>query len=198
MFQFQLDLLSDRRGLHLRILSGDAPLTFQEVAQRWPTDPGFCEQFNQVLADAPYKAFRWELPGLTKANWKQPFECVVVDSQELQRPASPLDFQEHFSGAQQVVTFANLRGDATLVVPSPVVEADAYPHLAAFVRRAPAEQQRCLWQTVGEAWQKRMGDKPVWLSTAGAGVPWLHVRLDDRPKYYSYGPYRKVVAVPLG
>ncbi|MFL6237620.1 MAG: DUF6940 family protein [Thermoanaerobaculia bacterium] len=24
----------------------------------------------------------------------------------------------------------------------------------------------------------------------GAGVSWLHVRLDDRPKYYGYGPYR--------
>jgi hypothetical protein len=31
---------------------------------------------------------------------------------------------------------------------------------------------------------------PEWLSTAGAGVSWLHVRLDDRPKYYGYAPYR--------
>lgn len=35
----------------------------------------------------------------------------------------------------------------------------------------------------------RVGTRPVWLSTAGAGVAWLHVRLDDRPKYYSYRPY---------
>ncbi|MFO1021395.1 MAG: hypothetical protein U0903_11970 [Planctomycetales bacterium] len=34
--------------------------------------------------------------------------------------------------------------------------------------------------------------KPVWLSTAGAGVPWLHVHLDDQPKYYSHAPYRAV------
>lgn len=27
------------------------------------------------------------------------------------------------------------------------------------------------------------------LSTAGAGVRWLHVRVDDRPKYYHYRPY---------
>jgi hypothetical protein len=33
--------------------------------------------------------------------------------------------------------------------------------------------------------------KPVWLSTAGAGVSWLHVRLDDRPKYYGYRPYQE-------
>jgi hypothetical protein len=28
-------------------------------------------------------------------------------------------------------------------------------------------------------------------STAGAGVSWLHVRLDDRPKYNGYAPYRE-------
>ncbi|MGI9175867.1 MAG: DUF6940 family protein [Rhodothermales bacterium] len=25
----------------------------------------------------------------------------------------------------------------------------------------------------------------MWLSTAGGGVSWLHVRLDSRPKYYA-------------
>ena len=39
--------------------------------------------------------------------------------------------------------------------------------------------------------QRRLSAKPVWLSTAGAGVSWLHVRLDDRPKYYGYAPYRE-------
>ncbi len=35
----------------------------------------------------------------------------------------------------------------------------------------------------------RVGDRPTWLSTAGHGVAWLHVRLDTRPKYYRYTPY---------
>jgi len=33
---------------------------------------------------------------------------------------------------------------------------------------------------------------PTWLSTAGGGVAWLHVRLDTRPKYYRYNPYRAI------
>jgi hypothetical protein len=37
---------------------------------------------------------------------------------------------------------------------------------------------------------RRVNMKPVWLSTAGAGVPWLHVRLDDRPKYCCFRPYQ--------
>ena len=29
------------------------------------------------------------------------------------------------------------------------------------------------------------------MSTNGDGVAWLHVRIDERPKYYAYAPYRK-------
>jgi hypothetical protein len=36
----------------------------------------------------------------------------------------------------------------------------------------------------------QLGTAPVWVSTAGMGVSWLHVRLDNRPKYYGYKPYR--------
>jgi hypothetical protein len=31
---------------------------------------------------------------------------------------------------------------------------------------------------------------PAWISTAGDGVAWLHGRVDRRPKYYRYAPYR--------
>ena len=31
----------------------------------------------------------------------------------------------------------------------------------------------------------------VWLSTNGLSTAWLHVRLDSRPKYYHFMPYRK-------
>jgi len=31
---------------------------------------------------------------------------------------------------------------------------------------------------------------PRWLSTSGLGVSYLHVRIDKRPKYYSFDEYR--------
>jgi len=37
----------------------------------------------------------------------------------------------------------------------------------------------------------RLSDRPLWVSTSGLGVAWLHVRLDARPKYYQYTPYRE-------
>ena len=41
------------------------------------------------------------------------------------------------------------------------------------------------------AMDSRVGARPIWLSTAGHGVAWLHVRLDSRPKYYLHAPYRE-------
>jgi hypothetical protein len=90
-----------------------------------------------------------------------------------------------------VAVFPTLGGDAVRVVPCRAADPSAYGHLAAFARLAPEPQRHALWRAVGDAMARRVGAKPVWLSTAGAGVAWLHVRLDDRPKYYGYGPYRR-------
>jgi hypothetical protein len=67
-------------------------------------------------------------------------------------------------------------------------QAPAAAHLAAFVRSASADVIDDLWSSVGRAVARRRAAKPdpVWISTAGLGVYWLHVRLDDRPKYYRH------------
>lgn len=91
---------------------------------------------------------------------------------------------------QRCCLVPNLNGDAVLVGPCPVGPVKAYAHLAAFVREAPDAQKHALWKLVGELMERRLELTPDWLSTAGAGVPWLHVRLDRRPKYYSHAPYR--------
>jgi hypothetical protein len=36
----------------------------------------------------------------------------------------------------------------------------------------------------------RVGERPIWLNSAGAGAAWFHVRLDLSPKYYSHRPYK--------
>ena len=84
-----------------------------------------------------------------------------------------------------------MNSDAILVVPRPVGPVTAYGHLASFVRNAPDSQKHSLWRLVGELMERGLGPTPVWLSTAGAGVSWLHVRLDQRPKYYGHARYRE-------
>jgi len=186
--------LPHERGLRFAVHVGTHTATFADVLDGWRGDTTFRSLFNAQLASAPLTAFRWETPSVTAATATRPFEFVLLDSPGLGQDVEPEAFAQHFRGAppSTVVEFPNLGGDAILVVPCPVAGLSAYGHLAAFARLAPEAQRHALWQLVGEAMSRRLGEKPVWLSTAGAGVSWLHVRLDDRPKYYGFGPYWQI------
>jgi hypothetical protein len=192
MWTARSEPLAGGRGLKVAIDRDSSPVSCAEVLRRWRQDADFRTWFGALLADAPFAAFRWETPPLTAATANRPFEFVLLDSPGLAQKPDPVAFAEHFRGAggATVVAFANLGRDAILVVPCPQGPISAYGHIAAFVRQAPEAQRHALWEAVGAALQRRLGSRPVWLSTAGAGVSWLHVRLDDRPKYYGHTPYR--------
>ncbi len=183
--------LPGRTGLRFELERAGHRASWADVIQAWRTSEGFRQFFGSMLAGTPYSAFRWETPAVASSTMGRPFECVLLDSPRLDRRPDPKAFAEHFDdGGPSVVSFANLGRDAVMVVPRPEGNPIAYGHLAAFLRRGPPEQCDALWRMVGEAMKARICAKPVWLSTAGAGVAWLHVRLDDRPKYYGHGPYR--------
>ena len=192
MWTCRTEDLPDDGGLRMTLDHGGRPATVEIVIRAWRHDGEFRDRFNDLLAAAPYAAFRWETPSTCAATLSKPFEFAILNSPELERRPDAAAFSEHFPGATDgVATFSNLGHDAILIVPAPMADHRAYGHLASFVRLAPAKQRHRFWQAVGEAMAGRVGQEPVWLNTAGAGVAWLHVRLDDRPKYYRYGPYRR-------
>ncbi len=187
------ELIKDRE-LKYFIKLDTKPATFSEVIRGWQSDTTFRTMFNDLLADAPFSAFRWETPPVTIASTTQTFEFVLLNNPTLARRSNPTAFAEHLSTPSEtgVVEFPNLGRDAIMIVPCIKTTMSAYGHLAAFARQAPEAQRHAFWQLVGQAMTRRLNTKPVWLSTAGGGVSWLHVRLDDRPKYYGFGPYRQV------
>jgi hypothetical protein len=193
-FSARREELTGGRGLRFALDVGSHPASFADVIAGWRDDRDFRSFFNSLLADAPYAAVRWETPGVTAATLSRPFEFVVLDSPELMRRADPAAFARHFGHARpEAVTFPNLGGDALMVVPCPADPPADCAHLADFARLAPESQRQALWRAVGEAMAHRVDARPVWLNTAGTGVPWLHVRLDDRPKYYEFAPYRQAL-----
>ncbi|KAI9026691.1 hypothetical protein DFJ74DRAFT_661650 [Hyaloraphidium curvatum] len=122
-----------------------------------------------------------------------PFEFRVVRALDLSSAArrpDPSDFAEHIEGTREkFVPFANLGRDALLIAPSPPADPAArYGTLAGFLRTSPKEDALEIWKAVGSAIEDCSAD-PLWVSTSGAGVPWLHVRLDSRPKYYKTREY---------
>jgi hypothetical protein len=195
MWSTRIVQLAGGRILKVAIEQESAPLPFSEVLRLWQRDDLFRSFFIDLLADAPFSAFRWETPPRTAASANRPFEFVLLDSPGLAREPDPAAFAEHFRDKEadaDIVSFSNLGNDAILVVPCPDGQLSAYGHLAAFIREAPESQKHSLWELVGKVMEQRLGQAPVWLSTAGAGVSWLHVRLDNRPKYYGYAPYREL------
>ena len=180
---------------------GGAPLTWAAAIDAL-ADGTLGPYLDALLVGSPHvgSAFFWETPPLTAATAATTqFEFVTVPG-SLDGTADRGPFSSHFAacpaGDGPVISFANLGGDATLVVPcaaSGVPEA-TYAHFAAFTRGAPAGQRLALWRQLGavvtEVLSER-GDAPLWVSTAGGGVAWLHVRLDSAPKYYTHRPYTR-------
>ena len=169
-------------------------VSYRQAVDAWCTDRTFRQFFIELLAEAPFTAYFWETPRVTTGTADQAFEFVLVDSPKLVAVTPDIvAFEDHFATVRSddhVVSFSNLRGDALLVVPCPIASPDLYNQLAVFSRNAPMAQQHALWQRVGESVKAKLGDQPLWVSTSGLGVYWLHVRLDAFPKYYSFAPYQ--------
>lgn len=193
MWQLDSTRLDDRT-VKGTVQANSSLLSYREVIGLWQGDAGFRKSFTEILTAAPFEAFYWETPPVNRGNLGQPFEFVWVDAPPLVRlRPEPNAFAEHFVAqpARPVLSFPNLGGDAILIVPAPLADESCYIHLARFLRKAPEAQVDAFWQQVGEAMTRRISDTPVWLSTAGLGVSWLHLRLDSRPKYYRHRAYQK-------
>jgi hypothetical protein len=169
-------------------------LSYSAVINLWQHSLAFQQYFTGILAESPFKGFRWETPSLTTASANRPCEFVLVNTPGFaKRTTDRRTYAEYFTDSEVddgVVSFANLRKDATLVVPSPRGHDDNYGHLAAFVRGARSSQVNSLWRVLGRTIESRLTAEPIWVSTAGGGVAWLHVRIDRHPKYYAYEKYK--------
>ena len=195
MWRTKTELLVPGRVQRTMIHEGDEPLRYAGVLDRWVHDEAFRLYFIGLLTVAPFPAYFWETPPISRSMASRVFEHVLVNSPALAAvTAEGGAFARRFAsaGADALVTrFSNLGGDACLIAPCPRVSRLAYPHLAAFARHAPLTQQHALWEAVGRAAGERLSLAPLWISTSGLGVSWLHVRLDSVPKYYTYVPYRR-------
>ena len=184
----ETELLPGIRQLYL--LDEGVPLTWAQVRADWTAGGPATHALRKGLRGLPFDAFTWETPPVSESEINHvPFECVVSHMPQLARNAADATaFREHF-GATDIASFVSLKGDALLISPAPRPGVDA-AHFAAFARTAPSSLWLALLRQVAKADAEQRSAGHLWLSTAGMGVPWLHVRLDTRPKYYRHRPYR--------
>lgn len=154
------------------------------------------------VRSCPYDAVYFEMPGVTETSIKgTAMEFVLVDAPELSNfgaTPNPKSFADQFQkcdSSQKACQFASLGGDAQLIAPLP--PASPQPHYGHFKALADAKavaDAKVLQETLTlalQAYQSKLSSKKVWFSTSGMGVAWLHFRLDDRPKYYTFVPYKQ-------
>ena len=192
MWKSKRELIDDDRIHKISIFKEDKQISYLEVIELWQQDEKFREFFISLLADTSMPAYFWETPPISTATVGKEFEFVLIDNSKLANiEPDPSDFRQHFDNStSEVVTFPNLKNDALLIVPCPITDTPQSTHLADFVREAPTSQQHLLWQTVGRAIAQNLNEQPIWVSTSGLDVNWLHVRLDSQPKHYCFEPYK--------
>lgn len=178
----------------LNIFENESPLTYENAVRYWQENSDFRNLYFSILEKSPFEAFFWEHPPVTRGNIQKIYEFVLVNSPQLAKVAADWKpFEEKFkvhSSSQSVIAFENLGRDAELIVPSPTNPTSDYAHFASFLHHAPESQKHDLFVRLADSLSRRINDKPTWVSTSGLGVYWLHIRLDTKPKYYSYQPYR--------
>lgn len=150
---------------------------------------------SRTLAEHRFEGFFFETPPIGESLAGLESEFVLVSSAAVAGlRADPQPFAAPLAASPgPVICTPNLSGDAWLVVPRPQGPPAAYAHLARFVREGPPAQVDATWAALGDAvlrWRASRAER-LWVSTSGLGVSWLHLRLDTRPKYYSFGAYRR-------
>src|SRR6476661_4383632 len=101
-------------GRKVAVELDSSPVPYSVVLRRWQHDAEFRSFFLDLLAGAPFSAFRWETPPVTAATADRPFEFVLLDSPSLATKPDRDAFAEHFAaaGGRSAVSFPNLGRDA--------------------------------------------------------------------------------------
>lgn len=164
-------------------------ITVQAFFEYLSTSTEFILFFNKILENHYFEAYSWECISLN--NPTKVYEFALVKNNLLaQKRPNYQPFYTYFSKTEKIVSFENLGKNAELVVPCPVDEYE-FTHLAKFVRSGLTDHIITLWKEVGKiGLLKLQSEKKYWLSTAGLGVSWLHIRFDTMPKYYKTQKYK--------
>jgi hypothetical protein len=154
-------------------------MLWNEVLKNWENGIGL--KYPKQLKGR----FLWNTSVL-KNNGNSVFKQSFRSNQYLPETQNQSDFQEYITKSKNkyVVAFPNLSKDTILVIPMPV-RGKNYATLRDFIDNSAETQQKEFWKTVAQVAREFMKEKgKVWISVHGMGVPYTHVRISSKPKYY--------------
>jgi hypothetical protein len=195
--EFEKEQINDRTTkFKPKWRSNNKRITYKEFLDGLKNGNQLLDDFISALKDGTtYDQYYFESIPVTSSTQDKDYEFVLVKSYGLDRPATPNIFQSHFTNQCLSVQFLSLGGDTTLISPCPPNggSMQTYVHLAPFVKNGPVAKVKDALKKASGAMQDKLSQTSSkwWWSTAGGAVAWLHIRIDPRPKYYNYGPYKR-------
>lgn len=169
---------------------------------------GARNNFIQTIISSNFNACYLEFPELSKLTYSSPTEFVVIKADSFQTSNWNI-FKDQFKlsgpgpvlseqGSKDLITsFYNLTNDTLLVTPIPQKNKfdESSNHLMNYLKYGQKTQQHELIKEFAVlALELAENNKKVFISTHGRGVPWLHIRLAETPKYYQHTDYIKTTA----
>lgn len=182
-------------------------ISYGRAMELLQTDDAFMELLIKVMRGVSFQGYFWELPAIISyCVYEKPFEFVIINSQAHVKNGSlpdPRPFQEHMI-EDGICVFNNKGKDATLIVPCIKLDKKekiggldfrtkyrCYAHIANFVRYASDNEISEFFKSMAAIVMEKISEGyALWVSTSGLGVNWLHIRIDNVPKYYTHTAYK--------
>lgn len=198
-FPFYFLQSSIRGGSHFILHDDEGYVSYYDFVRKLRESSEMRKLLTSTLRSVDYPAYFWEsVPTTSHHAPNTPYEFVLLSTTAFYGLDPDVHaFASHFNACERgelVTSFPNLGHDAMLVTPCPTHELTPHcGHLADFIRNANDATLDAFWKRVAQQVWNRMEKKTstFWLSTSGLGVTWLHVRIDDYPKYYNYVAYKR-------
>ncbi len=185
-------LAINEQGVRFRFTLDNEELSSQQVLNYWQSSPEALSSYILEIKKLGFDQFYWEHPAIDSETLQLPYECMLIKTEHFnRRKVDPVPFAEYLNIANPVAVFDNLGRNARLIVPSMKSSPEHYKHMGAFLNSAPDSQVMELFRALGKNTLEEINKRrQIWISTAGLGVIWLHIRLDTVPKYYKTKTYK--------
>ncbi len=148
----------------------------------------FQNEIIQIFTASKFNNVFWEFHPYDLNSTQNIAEFALIEASSFGK-ANSSSFKEYLKNKEdnQVVMFKNLSGDTNLItINSLNTKNQTFCHIMEFMKNSTHENKNKLLTKIGEEMLKYTNSTtPAYLSTHGHGIPWLHIRICNRPKYYA-------------
>lgn len=170
-------------------------VTQHEFYHLLSTNEQFRNKIIKIFTESTFKYAYWEFPPYSNQSSNNYAEFALIKCGSFGN-INGENFADYFKNKSdgEIVIFDNLSGDTKLITINSTNKNDqTFCHIMNFMTGSTNENKHNLLMAIGREMLKYTNSQNnMYLSTHGHGVPYLHVRICNKPKYYTNFEYSKM------